>query len=121
MTTPFVTQLRSRPSTIRLARGRRRHDHDSCRDAGGLGRRRDRRRRADESVVNVKMRALEALFPDAQLHEDFVIKLRGWEILDENASLADAGVDRRFDPVADVPPAARRSLSRSRLANSASS
>ena len=25
-------------------------------------------------------------------HEDFVVKLRGWEILDEAASLADAGV-----------------------------
>ena len=26
------------------------------------------------------------------MHGDFVVKLRGWEILDEAASLADAGV-----------------------------
>jgi hypothetical protein len=38
------------------------------------------------------VRALAALFPEAQMHEDFVLKLRGWEILDEAVSLADAGV-----------------------------
>ena len=51
-----------------------------------------RRSSPTESVVDVKTRALEALFPEAESHTDFVVKLRGWEILDENASLADAGV-----------------------------
>jgi hypothetical protein len=45
-----------------------------------------------EPVLAVKSRALQALFPEAERHEDFVLKLRGWEILDEAASLTDAGV-----------------------------
>src|SRR6185437_5550998 len=45
-----------------------------------------------EAVLTVKLRALEALFPEAELHEDFLLKLRGWEILEEAASLTDAGV-----------------------------
>jgi hypothetical protein len=47
---------------------------------------------ASESVVSVKQRMLAALFPQAPHHEDFVVKLRGWEVLDEHASLADVGV-----------------------------
>ena len=42
-------------------------------------------------VLDVKLRALEALEPDAEPHEQYVLKLNGFEILDENASLADAG------------------------------
>lgn len=45
-----------------------------------------------EPVVAVKQRALAELFPRAASHEDFIVKLRGWEILDEHATLADAGV-----------------------------
>ena len=33
-----------------------------------------------EAVLAVKVSALEALFPQAVAHEDFVLKLRGWEI-----------------------------------------
>jgi len=44
-----------------------------------------------EPAISLKVRALEALFPQADFHEDFVLKLRGWEVLDENASLADVG------------------------------
>ena len=44
-----------------------------------------------EPVLSVKVAALQALYPDADFHDDFVVKLRGWEVLDENASLADAG------------------------------
>ena len=91
MTTPFVTTLRSRPSTIRLA----------PEGADAITIRVEMPEVWDvvaivvaptESVVRVKQRALEALYPEAQTHADFVVKLRGWEILDENASLADAGV-----------------------------
>lgn len=45
-----------------------------------------------QPVLTVKVAALEALFPQAEMHQDFVLKLRGWEVLDEAASLQDAGV-----------------------------
>jgi hypothetical protein len=45
----------------------------------------------NEAVLAVKVAALEALFPQAEMHQDFVLKLNGWEILNESATLADAG------------------------------
>ncbi len=45
-----------------------------------------------EPVRTVKVRALEALFPDSYAADEFVVKLHGFEILDETVSLADAGV-----------------------------
>jgi hypothetical protein len=91
MTTPFVTQLRSRPSTIRFAEEGAdaitiRVEMPEVWDVVAIV------VAPTESVVRVKQRALEALYPEAQTHADFVVKLRGWEILDETASLADAGV-----------------------------
>jgi hypothetical protein len=91
MSTPFVTQLRSRPSTIHLAPDgvdaiTIRVEMPEVWDVIAIV------VAASEPVLAVKVRALEALFPEAQLHQDFVLKLRGWEILDEAASLADAGV-----------------------------
>jgi hypothetical protein len=44
-----------------------------------------------EPVVSIKRAALDALVGNAELPEEFVLKLRGWEILDEGASLSDAG------------------------------
>jgi len=44
-----------------------------------------------EPVVAIKVRALEALYPDAEFHEDYVLKLNGWEVLDENASIEGTG------------------------------
>jgi hypothetical protein len=44
-----------------------------------------------EPVLGLKVRALEVLFPSGDFHEDFVLKLKGWEVLDENATLAAAG------------------------------
>lgn len=90
MSAPFVGTLRARGSTIRLApagveaitiRVEMPEVWDVVRIVVS----------PTEPVIAVKARALEALFPEAQLHEDFVLKLRGWEILDESASLADAG------------------------------
>jgi hypothetical protein len=87
----FVTSLRARRSPIRLGGA----------DATTIGIRVEMPEVWDvvrldvpaaEPVVAVKVRALEALFPEAAMHEDFVVKLRGWEILDESESLADAGV-----------------------------
>jgi len=91
MSAPFVTGLRARAATIRLSpegvdvvtiRVEMPEVWDVVRIAVAPG----------EPVLAVKVRALAALFPEAQLHEDFVVKLRGWEILDEAVSLADAGV-----------------------------
>lgn len=45
----------------------------------------------DEPVLGLKVRALELLYPSGDFHEDFVLKLNGWEVLDENATLAIAG------------------------------
>jgi hypothetical protein len=91
MSAPFVTGLRSRPSTIHLApEGVEaitiRVEMPEVWDVVAIV------VAPNEPVLAVKVRALEALFPEAQLHADFVVKLRGWEILDEAASLADAGV-----------------------------
>jgi hypothetical protein len=44
-----------------------------------------------DSVLEVKTRALEALYPEFNNLDDFVVKLRGWEVLDETQSLTDAG------------------------------
>lgn len=91
MSAPFVTTLRSRKEVIRLA----------PEGAGAITIRVEMPEVWDvvaisveptAPVLAVKQRALEALFPEAQLHTDFVVKLRGWEILDEGASLVDAGV-----------------------------
>jgi len=61
-----------------------------------------------EPVSALKLCALEKLFPDSHSAADFVVKLHGFEILDESISLADAGAkdgsilliaDRRRRPV----------------------
>jgi hypothetical protein len=93
MSAPFVTTLRSRRTTIQLARD----------GEGAITIRVEMPELWDvvrivvaptQPVLAVKLAALEALYPEAtgELHADFVVKLRGWEILDEAASLADAGV-----------------------------
>jgi hypothetical protein len=45
----------------------------------------------NEPVVTVKRAALEAMGAGDEPTEEFVIKLRGWEVLDEGESVADAG------------------------------
>jgi hypothetical protein len=47
-----------------------------------------------QPALAVKMAALAALYPEAEgeFHADFVLKFRGWEVLDEAATLADLGV-----------------------------
>jgi len=90
MSAPFVTTLRSRTSIIHLAEDAAnaitiRVEMPEVWDVVAIV------VSPSERVITVKVRALEALFPEAEHHEDFVVKLRGWEILDEAASLADAG------------------------------
>jgi hypothetical protein len=46
----------------------------------------------NDSAINLKRHALAALAPGSHYPEDFVLKLGGWEILDENVPLAELGV-----------------------------
>jgi len=94
MTAPFVVQLRSRPGVSVLAQrgddteGETLHLRVEMPEVWDVA-------RIDaspgEPVLAVKVHALAALYPKARSHEDFVIKLRGIEIFDESASVADAG------------------------------
>lgn len=87
---PFVAQLRSRPEAIRLGtttdpvitvRVQVPEVWDTVRvDAP-----------PDTSVLALKEIALETLMPRAQSAE-YVSKLRGFEVLDETASLSAAGL-----------------------------
>jgi hypothetical protein len=91
VTSPFVASLRARPSTIQIAP----EGTDSITIRVEMPEVWDVVRVValpSQSVVEVKLRAIEALFPETEFHEELVLKLRGWEILDENVSLADAGV-----------------------------
>ena len=89
--TPFVAQLRAGTGTIDLSSGAA--DAITIRvempEVWNVVR---VRAAPSEAVLAVKVSALEAMFPQAEMHQDFVLKLRGWEILDEAESLADAGV-----------------------------
>lgn len=88
--TPFVAQLRSRPGALRLGTGtepvitvrvQMPEVWDTLRvDAP-----------ADTPVSILKLRALELLVPDAAHAEDYVVKLRGFEVLDESLPLTGAG------------------------------
>lgn len=91
MAAPFVTTLRTRGATIRLApsgqpaitvRVEMAEVWDVVRIEVLPG----------DQVLEVKKHALEALYPEYNVLDDFMVKLRGWEILDETQSLADAGV-----------------------------
>ena len=88
---PFVAQLRSRPGgAIRLAepgaatitiRVQMYEVWDTIRVEV----------LPSEPVLAVKVRALEVLYPKAEFHDDYVVKLNGFEVLDENVSVAESG------------------------------
>lgn len=91
MTDLFVSQLRARTSTIKLAPGSApsitiRVEMPEVWDAVRIV------VSPREPLLTVKVRALEALFPEAEMHGDFVLKFRGWEILDEAAPLSDLDI-----------------------------
>lgn len=88
---PFVTTLRSRAGEIRLGaddaapRWTVRVQVAEVWDAVRIS------APAAEPVLALKVAALEALLPDADYHDDFVLKLAGIEVLDENLPLAELG------------------------------
>jgi hypothetical protein len=90
MTEPFVNQLRTRGEAIELAspggpaitvRVEMPEVWDVVRVHAS----------PDERILLIKLRALEALSPGTEAHEEFVLKLHGWEVLDEDATLASTG------------------------------
>ena len=91
MSAPFVTNLRSRADVLVLGapdaanRWTLRVQMAEVWDAVRVS------APATEPVLAVKVAALETLFPEAAYHDDFVVKLGGIEVLDENASIAEAG------------------------------
>jgi hypothetical protein len=87
---PFVAQLRSRPGTLRLGTGSEpvitvRVQVPEVWDTVRV------EAPDDTPVATVKQRTLELLMPDAEHPEDYVVKLRGIEVLDESVPLAAAG------------------------------
>lgn len=90
MSAPFVTTLRARRSTIRIVpegaqaitiRVEMPEVWDVVRIVAAT----------TQPVIEVKTAALHALYPEAA-PDEMVVKLRGWEILDEMASLTDCGI-----------------------------
>jgi hypothetical protein len=87
---PFVNQLRTRGDVIQMAapgapaivvRVEMPEVWDTVRIAAS----------PDESVLGLKLRALTALAPTGEPHEEFIMKLRGFEVLDEQMGLAAVG------------------------------
>ena len=90
MSAPFVAQLRSRPGVVRVGADGQAHitvraqlleAWDAVRIETPPG----------EPVASVKAAALAALRPEDQVSEAYVLKLNGFEILDENVSVAETG------------------------------
>ena len=90
MSAPFVSQLRTRGDTIVMTQGgataitvrvQLPEVWDVVRVAVS----------PTEPVLALKVRALAALSPDNEYHDEFVMKLRGFEVLDENASISAVG------------------------------
>ena len=91
MTVPFVSELRTSDDVVVISGGDGQVLHLRAQAAelwDAL------RVDAPESatVSSVKSAALEKFFPDGVSAAEFVVKLRGFEILDENESLAASGV-----------------------------
>jgi hypothetical protein len=90
MSEPFVSQLRARGDELRLAsagapsitvRVEMPEVWDTVRAVVS----------PETPVLDLKRSALAALYPAAELHEDYVLKLHGWEVLDELGTIAGAG------------------------------
>jgi hypothetical protein len=90
MTAPFVTQLRARGDALQLAtpgehaitvRVEMPEVWDTVKAVVS----------PTQRVMELKVAALNALYPVGEHHEDFVLKFRGWEVLDESETIAATG------------------------------
>ena len=91
MSVPFVSELRSSDDVLTLGSG----DADTLHLRVQVAELWDALRvdaSASTSVEAVKKAALDRFFPDGEAIGDFVVKLRGFEILEENETLAASGV-----------------------------
>lgn len=89
-TTPFVASLRTAPRTLDLSR----KGEQAISVRVELAELWDAIRinvSPNEPVVTIKRAAIEALGAGDEPPEEYVMKLRGWEVLDEGESLIDAG------------------------------
>ena len=90
-TTPFVATLRTRQEVVRLPTA----GPDAITIRVELPETWDVVRvetSPTETALAVKTTALQSRLPDGDPAQEFVLKLRGWDILDESATLADLGV-----------------------------
>ena len=87
---PFVATLRSRPGIIRIGDNAANVLTVRVQSAAVWDVVRVEASPA-EPVLSVKVKALEALLPNADFHDEYVMKLNGFEVMDEHASLTEAG------------------------------
>ena len=87
MSVPFVASLRTRSEPIRVGAGGMsvRVQMPDVWDAVKIN------AGPDTTVEEVKRAALAELWPDAEYDADFIMKLRGFEMLDEQLPLREAG------------------------------
>jgi hypothetical protein len=101
VTAPFVTKLRSPQEPIQLGgeSGETLHLRAQVLEAWDAVR---IDANPNETVRDLKLRTLAAIYPNSPPPKDFVVKLHGFEILDEDVSLAEAGaVDGSIFLIAD--------------------
>lgn len=91
MSAPFVTSLRvANDDAIRVGSGAEPFLHLRAQVASGW----DALKldvSPDASVREVKLAALEHLAPDSYPADQYAVKLRGFEVLDENVTVAESG------------------------------
>jgi len=87
---PFVTQLRSNPRTLELAKPG--EGTITLRvEASDIWTTIRVTVQAETSVAELTQRVVAHLFPNGH-PDEFVLKFRGWEVLDERASVKEAGL-----------------------------
>ena len=90
MNAPFVTQLRSNPRAIELAQPGATSITLRV-EASDVWATVRVTAQPDTIVAEVKERVVAQIFPNQNVDE-FILKFRGWEVLDERASVKDAGL-----------------------------
>ncbi len=92
MTAPFVSQLRASDDVVTLGVGAAGPQLHLRVQAAELWDAVQIVSPASGSIASVKQAALERFFPDGAAASEYVVKLRGFEILDEDTGLHASGV-----------------------------